>query len=56
MASGAAGGMTPMSGTDSVEGAGGGSVGSAAKDFAKRKTANEGSGSLGQAAADNSGE
>ena len=36
MASGAAGGMTPVSGGESVEGAGGGGIGSAAKDMARR--------------------
>jgi hypothetical protein len=30
-----AGGMTPMTGTESVEGSGGGSVGFAAKDMAR---------------------
>ena len=56
MASGAAGGMTPMSGTDSVEGSGGGGVGQAAKKMAKDKTANTGSGSLDQAVKDDSGQ
>ena len=36
MASGAAGGMTPVSGAESVDGAGGGGVGSAAKEMARR--------------------
>lgn len=35
MTSGAAGGMTPMAGTDSVEGSGMGGLGSAAKDMAR---------------------
>lgn len=55
MASGAAGGMTPMSGTESVQGDGGGSVGMAAKDYAKRKIGSgAGSGSVSQAPTDES--
>jgi hypothetical protein len=48
MASGAAGGMTPMSGTDSVQGAGGGSTSMAAKGWAKNKVNNLPSSSAGQ--------
>jgi hypothetical protein len=48
MASGAAGGMTPMSGTDSVQGSGGGSVGAAAKGMAKEKAGLAGGSSLDQ--------
>lgn len=48
MASGVAGGATPMAGTDSVEGAGGGSVAMGAKDYAKRKIAGAGGGSVSQ--------
>lgn len=48
MASGAAGGMTPMSGTDSVQGAGGGSTSMAAKGWAKDKVNNTPSSSAGQ--------
>lgn len=48
MASGAAGGMTPMSGTDSVQGAGGGSTSMAAKGWAKDKVNNLPSSSAGQ--------
>ena len=36
MAGGAAGGLTPVSGGESVDGAGGGGIGSAAKDMARR--------------------
>lgn len=36
------GGMTPVAGSDSVAGSGGGSVGSAAKDMAKRTAAGAG--------------
>jgi len=36
------GGMTPVAGSDSVGGAGGGSVGSAAKDMARRTAAGAG--------------
>lgn len=54
MASGAAGGMTPMSGTESVGGEGGGGVGQAAKQMAKDKAGNMGSGSLGQGEKDDS--
>ncbi|MBN9502047.1 MAG: hypothetical protein J0H02_09765 [Armatimonadetes bacterium] len=36
------GGMTPVTGSDSVQGAGGGGVGSAAKDMARRAAANGG--------------
>ena len=53
---GGAGGMTPMSGTDSVGGAGGGGVGQAAKQMAKDKASNMGSGSLGQGEKDDSGQ
>ena len=53
---GGAGGMTPMSGTDSVGGGGGGGVGQAAKQMAKDKSANMGSGSLGQGEKDDSGQ
>ena len=52
MASGAAGGMTPMSGTDSVQGAGGGSTSMAAKGWAKNKVNNLPSSSAGQAPAE----
>ena len=52
MASGAAGGMTPMSGTDSVQGAGGGSTSMAAKGWAKDKVNNTPSSSAGQLPAD----
>ena len=55
MAAGA-GGMTPVSGSDSVTGAGGGGVGQAAKQMAKDKTANMGSGSLNQGEKDDSGQ
>lgn len=55
MTSGAAGGMTPMTGTESV-GGGGDGVGQAAKKMAKDKAANMGSGSLGQADKDDSGQ
>lgn len=48
MASGAAGGMTPMSGTDSVQGAGGGSTSMAAKGWAKDKINSTSSSSAGQ--------
>lgn len=48
MASGAAGGMTPMSGTDSVQGAGGGSTSMAAKGWANDKVNNTPSSSAGQ--------
>ena len=48
MASGAAGGMTPMSGTDSVQGAGGGSTSMAAKGWAKDKVNSTPSSSAGQ--------
>jgi hypothetical protein len=51
---GGAGGMTPMSGTDSVGGGGGGGVGQAAKQMAKDKTSNMGSGSLNQGEKDES--
>lgn len=47
MTGGAAGGATPMSGTDSVTGAGSG-VGSAAKDRARSAAAKAGQGSAGQ--------
>ncbi|AIE87854.1 hypothetical protein [Fimbriimonas ginsengisoli] len=40
--SGVAGGMTPMAGTDSVEGSGMGGIGQAAKDRAKRAAAGGG--------------
>ena len=50
------GGMTPMTGTDSVEGAGGGGVAQAAKQKAKDKAANLGGGSLGQGEKDDSGQ
>ena len=52
MASGAAGGMTPMSGTDSVQGAGGGGTSMAAKGWAKDKVNNLPSSSAGQAPAE----
>ena len=52
MASGAAGGMTPMAGTDSVQGAGGGSTSMAAKGWAKDKVNNLPSSSAGQAPAE----
>ncbi|MEI7576142.1 MAG: hypothetical protein WCK51_04555 [Armatimonadota bacterium] len=52
MASGAAGGMTPISGTDSVQGAGGGSTSMAAKGWAKDKINNTPSSSAGQMPAD----
>jgi hypothetical protein len=55
MAAGA-GGMTPMSGTDSVGGEGGGGVGQSAKQMAKDKAGNMGSGSLGQGSTDDSGQ
>lgn len=51
---GGAGGMTPMSGTDSVGGESGGGVGQAAKQMAKEKSSNMGSGSLGQGEKDDS--
>lgn len=50
------GGMTPMTGTDSVEGAGGGGVAQAAKQKAKDKAVNIGGGSLGQGEKDDSGQ
>ncbi|MEI7984937.1 MAG: hypothetical protein WCI55_04855 [Armatimonadota bacterium] len=53
---GGAGGMTPMSGTDSVGGDGGGGVGQAAKQMAKDKASNMGNGSLGQGEKDDSGQ
>ena len=52
MESGAAGGMTPMAGTDSVQGAGGGSTSMAAKGWAKDKVNNLPSSSAGQAPAE----
>lgn len=48
MTSGAAGGMTPMSGTENLQGAGGGGVGSAAKSMAKDRAAGPAGGSLSQ--------
>ena len=56
IASGAAGGMTPMTGTDSVEGAGAGSVGQSAKNLAKDKANKMSSGSLDQGGKDESGQ
>jgi hypothetical protein len=56
MASGAAGGMTPMTGTDSVEGAGAGSLGQSAKNLAKDKANKMSSGSLDQGGKDESGQ
>lgn len=48
------GAITPVGGSDSVEGAGGGSVGQAAKDRA-RKAANSSSSSVGQTGEDSTG-
>ena len=56
MASGAAGGLTPISGTDSVEGAGAGSVGAAAKQMAKDKAGKMGNGSMDQMPKEDSGQ
>lgn len=56
MASGAAGGITPMVGTDSVEGVGGGGVAQAAKKMAKDKAVKAGGGSLDQMPKDDSGQ
>ncbi|MBS1702283.1 MAG: hypothetical protein JST12_11525 [Armatimonadetes bacterium] len=56
MTSGAAGGMTPMSGTDSVQGSGGGSVAMGAKGFAKRKLSEAGTSTVGQMPSDDSGQ
>ncbi len=44
-----AGGLTPMEGTDSVQGAGGAGIGAAAKDRAKSAAGRAGSSSLDQA-------
>jgi hypothetical protein len=52
MASGAASGLSPVSGSESVQGAGGGGVGSAAKDMARRKTQGSGDGSSSQMSAE----
>lgn len=48
MTSGAAGGLTPVSGTESVEGSGMGGLGSAAKDQARKAAAGAGAPNLGQ--------
>lgn len=51
----ASGGMSPVTGSDSVVGSGGGSVGSAAKDQAKRIGGGQSQGSLGNATGDEDG-
>jgi hypothetical protein len=56
MASGVASGMTPMSGTDSVEGVGGGGVGSAAKQMAKDRAGKMSNGSMDQMPKDDTGQ
>lgn len=47
MAGGAAGGMSPVSGGESVDGAGMGGIGNAAKDQARRAAAGAGGSSMG---------
>ena len=51
----ASGGMSPVTGSDTVTGSGGGSVGGAAKDQAKRIGGGQSQGSLGNATADEEG-